>query len=354
MNLDSLAAIQKLDTQNVSASIDSLPEQIGQTWDEVKQIEIPKEYSDAKNIVLAGMGGSALGGRISQYLFSDMIRGPLEVVTGYHLPHYVGSETLVILYSYSGSTEETIACAHEAIKQKSKPFIVATDGELAEFAKENNLPCYIFTPKFNPSNQPRMSLGYSVTVMLGLLSNTSFVSIDDIQIKDLIVHTQKIVDQYNVRVQTDQNQAKSLAHKLAHKIPVLISSEHLWGVAHAVKNQFNENAKTFTANFDVPELNHHLLEGLQFPQLAHQILHFVLFESNLYSDRVQKRYPITAEVIEKNKYPVSSYKLQASTKLEQSFEMLTFGSYVGFYLSMLNGIDPAPIPWVDYFKENLK
>lgn len=353
MNLDSLAAIQKLDTQNVSASIDSLPEQIGQTWDEVNQVEIPKEYSDAKNIVLAGMGGSALGGRISQYLFSDMIRGPLEVVTGYKLPHYANYDSLVILYSYSGNTEETIACAQQALKSNAKAFIVATGGELAEFAKKDNLPCYIFSPKFNPSNQPRMSLGYAVTVMLALLNMTGFVSIDEIQIKDLIVHTQNIVDQYNVRIQTSDNHAKSLAHRLAHKIPVLVSSEHLWGVAHAVKNQFNENAKTFTTNFDIPELNHHLLEGLQFPQLAHQILHFVLFESELYSERVQKRYPITAEVIEKNKYEISSYKLQASTKLEQAFEMLTFGSYTGFYLSMLNGIDPAPIPWVDYFKEKL-
>lgn len=353
MNLDNLNDIGKLDEQKVYSSIDNLPEQIRQTWDEVTKIEPPAECANTTNVVIAGMGGSALGGRITQYLFADHVRGPIEVCTNYRLPNYVGPQTLVILSSYSGNTEETMSAAAQALSKGAKIFGIATGGKLAEFLKANNLSCYIFDPKFNPSNQPRMSLGYSIFSIISILSKCSFISIENGDVDNLITGIQKFVDQYSIRSPLQQNKAKALANKLKDKMPVWVASEHLWGVVHAVKNQHNENAKTYTNVFDIPELNHHLLEGLQFPKSAHENLYFIFCNSGLYHERVQKRYPITQEVVEKNGYPFSLYELESTTKLEQAFELLTFGAYTGFYLSMLNGINPAPIPWVDYFKEKL-
>ncbi|MGB6882086.1 MAG: SIS domain-containing protein, partial [Microgenomates group bacterium] len=106
--------------------------------------------------------------------------------------------------------------------------------------------------------------------------------------------------------------------------------------------------------FDLPELNHHLMEGLKLPPKAKEVLHFLFFESKLYTDRVFKRYSITQEVVEKNSVEHSVYSVRSETKPEQVFELLALSSFVTFYLAVLSGTDPSPIPWVDYFKAKLK
>jgi glucose/mannose-6-phosphate isomerase len=164
---------------------------------------------------------------------------------------------------------------------------------------------------------------------------------------------QKLID-FDVDVLEPNNLAKLTAIKLKGRIPVLVASEHLVGSAHAMKNQINEGAKTFSVLFDLPELNHHLLEGLRNPAQAKEYFYFLLFESELYTPRVSKRYPLTKEVIEKNEVEATIIKLTGKNKLNQAFELLAFGEYVALYLAILYGLDPSPIPWVDYFKEKLK
>ena len=133
----------------------------------------------------------------------------------------------------------------------------------------------------------------------------------------------------------------------------MIASGFLSGNAHVLANQINENAKTFANYFIISELNHHLLEGLKFPNNNSKNLHFFFFESDLYHPRNQKRYAITKDTLNKFKISHFSYHLTGKTELEQSFEALLFGTYVAFYLAILNSIDPSSIPWVDYFKEEL-
>src|SRR5437016_4960837 len=133
--LDDLAQIAKLDKGNINGSIEHLPEQIEDAWVAVKNLQIPDDYSRVKNIVVAGMGGSALGGRIVHYLEFRNLRTPIEVTTNYHLPNYVNEDSLVILSSYSGNTEETISAATDALKRRAKVIGIATGGKLAEMLK---------------------------------------------------------------------------------------------------------------------------------------------------------------------------------------------------------------------------
>jgi glucose/mannose-6-phosphate isomerase len=147
--------------------------------------------------------------------------------------------------------------------------------------------------------------------------------------------------------------AKRLATLLLNKLIILVASEHLVGAAHAFKNQLNENSKTFSALFDLPELNHHLLEALANPKGAKPFLQFLFLNSSLYSPDIGKRYPVAMEVVEKNNVAANSFECFSQSKLEQIFELLTLGEYVSFYLAMLYGLDPTPIVWVDYFKKKL-
>ena len=133
-----------------------------------------------------------------------------------------------------------------------------------------------------------------------------------------------------------------------------VASEHLIGNAHAAANQINENAKRFAGYFTLPELNHHLLEGMKYPQNNPDSLLFIFLESKLYDKRIQKRYAITKEVLKKNMIPFLTYTCDEKTPFGQAAEVLVMGSYLSFYLAVLEGIDPTAIPFVDYFKSEMK
>lgn len=353
VNLDSLDEIKKLDKGGILTSIEKLPLQVKQAWGEVKGGEVPASCPLAKNVIISGMGGSALGGRIVDSLLPDRARVPIEVFTEYNLPNYVNKDTLVILSSYSGNTEETLAAGKEALNRGAMVYGITTGGKLSEFLKENTLNSCIFSPRENPCGQPRTALGYSIASVLAVLSKCEFINLLDSEMDETIEATQKFVTDYGARVPSGKNVAKALAQKLKAKIPVLIGSEHLLGSIHAFKNQLNENAKAFALAFDIPELNHHLMEGLRNPSEAKHFLHFLFMESEHYSKRVLVRYPLTREVVEKNEIETDVYKVQGTKKIIEIFELLTLSSFVSFYLALLYDIDPTPIPWVDYFKEAL-
>jgi glucose/mannose-6-phosphate isomerase len=352
-NLDDLTEIKKLDKSGILGSIENLDKQVEQSWKELYSFEVPQSCTLSTKVVISGMGGSALGGRILDSLVADRVRTPIEVFTEFHLPRYVGPDTLVILSSYSGDTAETISSGYEALNRKATIFCITTGGQLGKFAIENKLNLYLIKPIHNPSNQPRMGLGYSITSILALLAKCQFIVLSEEEILGVLETIRTISAEFKVEVPEELNLAKKTARRLKAKIPVLIGSEHLIGSLHAFKNQLNENAKCFSVLFDIPELNHHLMEGLRNPVEAKKLLHFLFFESELYSNEVKIRYPLTREVVEKNFVESSIYKLRSEQKLRQIFEVLVFGSYVNFYLAMLYDIDPAPIPWVDFFKSKL-
>ena len=352
-NLDNLEEVSKLDKSNLLGSIEALPDQIQQAWDEVSQTTIPQGLLNVKNIVVSGMGGSALGGRVIDSLILDRATTPIEVSTEFRLPNYVGPDSLVVVSSYSGNTEETISSANEAINKGAKVFVITTGGKLAQLAKSDALPSYVINPIHNPSNQPRMGVGYSIAAVLALLVKGGYIQMAAGEEKRLVEASRKFVSAYSVRLPTSQNVAKNLAKVLVNKEIVLVASEHLLGVAHAFKNQLNENSKAFAVLFDLPELNHHLMEGLANPKAVKPILQFLFLNSKLYSPEICKRYPITAEVVQKNNVATTTISCSSDSKIEQIFEVLTLGEYVSFYLSLLYDTDPTPIVWVDFFKQAL-
>jgi len=136
-----------------------------------------------------------------------------------------------------------------------------------------------------------------------------------------------------------------------NKIPVIVASEHLLGNAHVMRNQFNETAKSFSAYSLIPELNHHLMEGLTNPK--ERILSFLFLDSTLYTPVIQKRFALTKEVIGKNNIDILEAPIQGQNAIEQMLYGISLGGYLTFYLGILYGQDPSVIPWVDFFKEKL-
>jgi glucose/mannose-6-phosphate isomerase len=331
-----------IDSLHILDTVHSFPDQCAVTLQEIAQEPIPDQCYLASNIVISGMGGSALGGRVIASLERQVLRVPIITSTEYHLPNFVDDKTLVIISSYSGNTEETISSLSEARARNSQIFILTAGGKLAQIAKDQHLPHYIFNTKFNPSSQPRMGVGYSVIALAALLSRCRLIQ--------PLNHLNQLPE-YLKQKQNETEKYQNLAETLKGKIPVLVSSEHLKGAVHCIKNQINENAKNFCVLFDLPELNHHLMEGLSFPKSNPQNLHFVLIKSEHFHPEVKRRYPITEQVLKKQGISFSSLSLNGPDRLFEAVEAIQAGGYLSFYLSQANGIDPGPIPWVDYFKD---
>lgn len=346
-------SLYKLDKSNLYKSITSLPDQISIAWNEIKILEITQDERRIDNIIVAGMGGSALGARIVKSLSGDDLKIPFEIITDYHLPEYAGMNSWVILSSYSGTTEETLSVAEEVIKRGCKVSVICTGGDLVKIAKENNYCLYEFEPLFNPGNMPRMALGYNLMAILGMLNREGFLKIKDEIVEELVVWLKLLQSNLGNDKDQNDNNAKKLAIKISGTAPILIAAEHLYGSVYAFKNQVNENAKTFATIFEVPELNHHLMEGLTFPKDLKNLTQIIVFESDLYSRKVQQRIKITEEVLVKQGYEITKIKPEGKTKLMQALETIQFGEFVSFYLAMLNNLDPAPIIWVDYFKKRM-
>lgn len=351
--LDDLNAIKKLDASNMVGSIEQLGEQVEQTWNEVNAISFPETYRTANKIVFSGMGGSALGAYVAKYAYTNSLKVPYEVINDYHLPGYVDDKTLVVVGSYSGTTEETLSCFQEALSKGAMIACIAAGGQLEVLSREHNLPFYKIDPKFNPCNQPRMGIGYSIFGFLTMLKKLGFIVIGDSDIAAIKSLLNQNNQKFGVAIAVINNPAKQLAQKLFNRLPVLIAGEFLVGATHAIRNQAHENAKSLTFDFPLPELNHHLLEAFPFPEVSHQADHYLFFESDLYSPKIAKRLQITRELTEKTGHQTSSFKATAKDPLAQILETINFGSYVGYYLALLNGIDPSPIVLVEEFKKKL-
>lgn len=353
MDLDNLEEIKKLDKENVYGSVDELPKQCLHAWEDTQSIQVPDSYKDINKIVMTGMGGSGLGARVIESVYASKLKYPLVRVNDYDLPDWVDDQTLVICSSFSGTTEETVENARQAQKRNAKWMTIGSGGELIDFAQKNNAPYYKINPTYNPSKQPRMAIGYSIIGQLALASKAGVINFTKSDVLSIIEAMDKIRNKMDIVIPTNDNLAKKTAEKIFQKKVILVGARHTLAAAHVVKNQMNENAKNFSAIFDIPELNHHLMEGLRFPDSNKQDLLFVFIDSAFYPERIRQRMQITQDVVAKNNVPFEVWGTKGEDLLSQAFEVIQFGGFVNFYLSMLYGIDPAPIPWVDYFKIKL-
>jgi len=350
--LDSRDQIKKLDKSNLLGSVEALADQIIDTLAQTQSLRVNEEFKiGIQNVVVSGMGGSVLASHIIKNLYKSELKLPFDVISHYDLPSYVSENTLVILASYSGTTEETLASAQQAIAKKAKVMVITGGGPLAELAVSNNWPMYKIDPRYNPSNQPRLAIGYAVVGQLILLAKAGILPDQN---SELIGLTSRLKEMCNeLAPERENNIAKNYTFSIYDKHIILVGAEHLIGAAHVFNNQLNENAKVLTSEWHLPEFNHHYMEALSFPKLAKDSTIFFFFNSALYHERVQKRVLLTKNLVEQKGYETQMFLATSKTKLEQVFEVIQLGEFVAAYLPILYGIDPSAIPNVDWFKSEM-
>jgi len=350
--LDNRDIIKKLDTDHMYDGVEALYFQIKHAWEETQKLDTTSIH-DVANIVVAGMGGSGRGADIIKTALKDRLTVPLDLIHDYTLPGYVNEKTVVILASVSGSTEEIIEATKQAHLKKAQIAIIAGGGELLKLAKEENYLHYELKMEHNPSKQQRIAQGYTIMGMIGLLSVTHLIKLENKEVEEILATVARCSERFALEIPTHTNLAKALAYQIIDRRPVIVVADFLEGIAHTITNQLHENAKIFAQFQVIPEMNHHLLEGLQFPKSNTADHLFLVVQSGLYHPRNQRRIELTTTLIEDNEIETATINLTSSTKLTQAFELLALFNYVSLFVSFLEEINPAPLPGVDWFKENL-
>lgn len=305
----------------------------------------------ARVLLAVGMGGSGLGTDVVRGLLADRLTQPLVSVRAPELPAAARPGCLALLISYSGTTAETIAAARVARQRRLPLAVITVGGELAVLAKRWNAPLYLIGSAENPSGQPRLGVGFMATGVLMALHQLGwwrFTAADQQAILRTAGHAWQAAAP---EVPQKRNPVKRLAVRLERRFVLTMASDRYYGNAHVLANQLNENAKMFAAPFALPELNHHLLEGMRFPAAVRSAAAVTLQGAG--DEPLARRFELTAEVLRRNRIPTYPLKPFGRTPLAQAYGYLAQSGLLSYYLALLHRIDPSGIPWVNFFKKSL-
>lgn len=338
-----------MDKSNMRELIGNLPEQFTSSKMSFEQagLDLAGSYT---SIVVAGMGGSAIGGDLAATYLSADLTVPVRVVRGYEAPGFVSRETLFIAVSYSGNTEETLSALEDARRKGSRVLCIGSGGTLIDMARAESHP-FLTVP---PGMPPRCAVGLlatSVLLSIGSAFNVSGFSGELEEAGDVLKEMKAELEPSRP---LKKNPAKRIAGKLIHKLPFVYSSCALTDpVARRWSTQINENAKSLCHHNSLPELDHNEIVGWGIPrELSYNSCVLFLDPGNL-SERLKKRLKVTEGIISQVA-EVEHLTAKGSGNLARLFSLVYMGDYVSFYLAMLNGVDPTPIERIDFLKKKLR
>jgi len=285
--------------------------------------------SSYNNIVICGLGGSGIGGRLAMSYFKEISPLPIEVVSGYDLPSYVDSRSLVIVSSYSGGTEETISLLHQAIKAEAKCLTMSTGGVIKKISEENNIP---FLSIIN-GYQPRMALGFSFTYLLLILSE-----LFSIEIRSHLIKVVETIKQNSPKYESKGMEILGYFSSQMNNKFIFISGEKLSSIALRACQQMEENAKHEAFHHTLPECNHNVIESY-YNSLPSN---YILLEGWNHN-RTNHRLRFLSDLLVKNKNKV--YKLDISDKsISGIFEMILVLDWLTIHLSNEKKVDNMEVP----------
>jgi glucose/mannose-6-phosphate isomerase len=341
--------IKRLDPKGMSKWISEFPEQIEEAFRIGKDAKVKLNIKGVQNILLTGLGGSAIGGDLLRSYLAEDLKIPFIVNRHYVLPEFVGKSSFVIVSSYSGNTEETISAYKDAIKRKAKILCISTGGEVAKMAKKLKHP-WIQIP---PGLSPRAALGYSFFPLLVVLSKLGLIKSKDREIRETI---QLLKNKAMIFRNPDSpdNIPLKLAELLKDKLPIIYSpAEHLDTINIRWRGQLAENAKQLSSGHVLPEMNHNELVGWKVLSNLMKQMHVIFLKDTGTHKRVAIRGEITKNIVSQYAGGVTEIESEGKSLLARMFSLIHFGDWVSFYLAILNNEDPEPVAVIDFLKGEL-
>lgn len=332
--------------------IESFPLQVSAARDIGARFKLPTGFkSPYRNVVCTGLGGSAIGADIARSYVAGEAKIPISVNRNYTLPRYVNKDSLVIVSSYSGNTEETLSAYRDARSKGAKIVGITSGGELEKEARTDGFPV-IMIPAGLP---PRCALGYAFFPLLILLSKTRLIKDKAREIDDTI----DILNAMRKRrigfdVPEKANSAKAIAREIILKLPVIYAAQdHFDSVATRWRGQLAENSKTLASSHVLPEMTHNEIEGWENPKDLMPSLVVMMLRDKDDHPRISKRMRIVSEIIASGKVKVIDVRSVGKGLLSRIFSLIYMGDFVSFYLAILNKRDPTPVDRIGSLKERL-
>lgn len=344
-----LDEIRRLDPKGMYRWIFDFPQQIEEAVRIGKTAQIKLNVKSIQNIVLTGLGGSAIGGDLLRSYLAEELSIPFIVNRHYELPAFVGPKTLVLVSSYSGNTEETIAAHKDATKRKAKVLCISTGGQTQKLAAKYKQP-WIQIPA---GLSPRAALGYSFFPLLIALARLGIIKSKEKEIRETIALLKAKAPLYG-NPESPDNLPLTIAKACFGKLPFIYSpTEHLDTVNLRWRGQIAENSKQLSHGYVLPEMNHNELVGWKcVPELMKQITVIFLKDKDTHP-RVAIREQITKEIVSQYANAVFEIHSEGKSLLARIFSLVYFGDWVSLYLAILNGVDPEPVEVINYLKTEL-
>jgi glucose/mannose-6-phosphate isomerase len=350
MNLDDLQAMKKIDTQDMLGCIDRLPDQLEEAWNAGQSFPLPDSLRNIRRIVIAGMGGSAIGGSMLAAYASPLSEAPIVVWRGYSLPAWAkGPETLVIASSYSGNTEETLSAYQSALENKCTVLALTTGGKLAADSEKDGVPMWKFTYR----GQPRSAVGYTFALPCAVAARLGFLPDPAADIAAAARSMREQRGQIGADAPAARNPAKLLAQKAMGKSVIVFGADYLAPVARRWKGQVSEIAKAWGQFEELPELDHNTVAGTVQPKEVIERSIVVLLRSKFNHPRNFRRVDITRELFGRQGWQTEEVAAAGTGPLPQMYACLHFGDYTAFYLAMLYATDPSPVAVIEDLKKML-
>jgi glucose/mannose-6-phosphate isomerase len=312
--------------------------------------KIKISYPKPENIIIAGMGGSGIGGDLLKDWARTKATIPIEVNREYQLPKYAGKRTLVLITSYSGDTEESLGAFLDALKRKCMLFCVSSGGALLENAERLKVP-FLRVPCGMP---PRAALPYLLVSLLICLEKTGLASGASEELAETLKLLEKIGKENSPEKPLKDNFSKTLALKIGETVPVVYGYGVYRSVAMRFKQQFNENSKV-PAKWEVfSELNHNEIVGWEKADELGKCFSSIFIRDKNEPTEIRSRIEITKELVTKAGLEVLEVQSQGKSSLAKMLSTVCIGDFASVYLAFLRGVDPTPVKTINYLKDALK
>lgn len=338
--------ISRYDTSNQFDVLKKTYEQIEFAWNNKIDISSIKR-KEIESVVVTGMGGSAISGDLFTDFFKDDIEVPFFVNRTYRVPGFINKNTLLVVSSYSGNTEETISVFNSALKTKCRIMCIATGGKIEKIAQKNKIPLI----KIPSGYHPRYALGLSFFSLLKVMNKLKIIEIKSSTVNAII----KLYKDRARLYSKEKNNALTYAEQLIGYVPVIYSAAgYTSSVGYRLKCQFNENSKLNAFHNVLPEMNHNEIVGWESfneNQLSTIVINIL---DNEYPTQIKNRFKITSEIISKSKIDLINLKSGEKSFKVRLMDLIYLSDWITYYTGVIRGCDPAEIRNIDLLKERLK
>ncbi len=346
--LDDIEKIRAVDKSGMINFCVEAPKHYRQAIDITQQITV--NYPVPDNIIVAGMGGSAIGGDLLKDWARNRLIVPIEVNREYYLPQYADKKTLVILTSYSGDTEESLSAFRDALKRECMVYCISSGGALLKYAKKHGVP-YLQVPGGMP---PRAALPYMLVPLLVFMEKAGLVKGVKEELDEAVKLLEKISNENGPETTAIYNFAKNVAENIGDSTPCAYGFGVFRSVAQRFKQQFNENSKSASKWETFPELDHNEIVGWE--GRGEQCKWFsVIFIRDVDEPvEIESRIETTKAIMERTGLVMFDLEVQGKSTLAKMLSTVVIGDFISVYLAVLRGTDPTPVRSINYLKDAIK